>query len=161
MRDMSQDSSDTALPEPVLRQIYAQARAEFPRECCGYIKGRGADARVFPCVNVMDRLHAADPEAYPRTAENGYHFGGRELLAFTRDLDSGDPPTLIYHSHPRVGAYFSREDEDAALAAGHLVDYLVVDAQEHAIGGAVLFRRARKVGPGAYVEVARFPGAAM
>lgn len=158
MKDMSQTPAEFALPEELLHTIYAQARAEFPSECCGYLKGRGADARLFPCKNFMDKLHALDPETYPRTSANGYNFGGRELMDFTRSLDSDDPPTIVYHSHPRVGAYFSSEDEAAALSAGYPVDYLVVDAQEDGVRGAILFRRVRDAGPNAYVEVARYPG---
>jgi proteasome lid subunit RPN8/RPN11 len=159
VKDMSETpASEFAIPTALLAQIYAQSRAEFPSECCGYLKGRGADMRLYPCKNFMDKLHAMDPETYPRTSANGYNFGGRELMDFTRAFDSDDPPTIIYHSHPRVGAYFSAEDEAAALAAGYPVDYLVVDAQEHEIRGAVLFRRVRDTGPEAYVEVARFPG---
>lgn len=154
---MSPETDDFTLPDALLRQIYAQSRAEFPGECCGYIKGRGAAARLFMCKNYMDKLHALDPETYPRTSANGYNFGGRELMDFTRSFEGDDPATIVYHSHPRVGAYFSAEDEAAALSAGYPVDYLVVDAQEDGIRGAVLFRRVRDVGPGAYVEVARYP----
>jgi len=155
---MSPETDDFTLPDALLRQIYAQSRAEFPGECCGYIKGRGAAARLFMCKNYMDKLHALDPETYPRTSANGYNFGGRELMDFTRSFEGDDPATIVYHSHPRVGAYFSAEDEAAALSAGYPVDYLVVDAQEDGIHGAVLFRRVRDVGPNAYVEVARYPG---
>ena len=155
---MSQETDDFTLPDELLRSIYAQARAEFPSECCGYLKGRGAASRLFACKNFMDKLHALDPETYPRTSANGYNFGGRELMDFTRSFEGGDPATVVYHSHPRVGAYFSAEDEAAALSAGYPVDYLVVDAQDDRIAGAILFRRVRDVGPGAYEEVARYPG---
>ncbi|MGH1340412.1 MAG: Mov34/MPN/PAD-1 family protein [Nannocystales bacterium] len=141
-----------SLLEAHLESIYAQAQAEFPKECCGYIHGRGADARVVQCKNRQDQLHAFSPKDHPRTAENGYNIGGRELLDLTRSFESDDPATIIYHSHPRVGAYFSGEDTSAALSAGLPVDYLVIDAQEDGIGGAVLFRRE---GEG-YVEVERF-----
>lgn len=155
---MSQETDDFTLPAELLQAIYAQARAEFPSECCGYLKGRGAASRRFACKNFMDRLHALDPDTYPRTSANGYNFGGRELMDFTRSFEGDDPATVVYHSHPRVGAYFSAEDEAAALSAGYPVDYLVVDAQEDGVAGAILFRRVRDVGPGAYVEVARYPG---
>lgn len=101
-----------------------------------------------------------DPETYPWTAENGYSFGGRELIAFTRAFDGDDPPTIIYHSKPRVGAYFSAEDERAALSAGYNVDYLVVDVQDDGVRESVLFRRdpTPAAGAPAFVAVARFPG---
>ena len=135
-----------------LDAIYAQARAEFPKECCGYVHGRGTSARLVPCKNRQDQLHAFDPEAHPRTAENGYNIGGRQLLDLTRSFESDDPATIIYHSHPRVGAYFSGEDTSAALASGLPVDYLVVDCQEDGVGGAILFRREGEK----YVEIERF-----
>ena len=154
--------ADTIIPAALLARIYAQARAEFPSECCGYLRGRGEAMQLVPCKNYQDRLHALDPEAYPRTAANGYNFGGREQIDFARSFEAEDPPTIIYHSHPRVGAYFSAEDEAAALGAGWSVDYLVVDAQDDAIREAVLFRRDPQAGPEgpAFVAVARFPGAA-
>ena len=135
-----------------LEIIYAQAREEFPKECCGYVHGRGAAARVVQCKNRQDQLHAFDPENNTRTAENGYNIGGRELLDLTSSFESEDPATIIYHSHPRVGAYFSEEDTAAALSAGLPVDYLVVDALEDTVKGAILFRRDGD----AYVEVERF-----
>jgi [CysO sulfur-carrier protein]-S-L-cysteine hydrolase len=138
-----------------LRAIYRQSRAEFPSECCGYILGDGDNAELVACENRQDRLHAIDPEANPRTSENGYNIGGKELLRLVRSFDGEQPATIIYHSHPRVGAYFSREDTDAALAAGYPVDYLVVDVQEDLIREAKLFRRMGD----AYVEIARFDGA--
>jgi [CysO sulfur-carrier protein]-S-L-cysteine hydrolase len=144
----------TVSPEH-LQAIYRQARAEFPRECCGYILGRGDEAELVACENRQDKLHAIDPEANPRTAENGYNIGGKELLHLVRSFDGDRPATIIYHSHPRVGAYFSAEDTNAALAAGYPVDYLVVDVQDDCVREAKLFRRRGD----AYLEIARFDGA--
>jgi proteasome lid subunit RPN8/RPN11 len=151
------------IPAALLAAIYAQARAEFPSECCGYLRGHGEAMRLVQCKNYQDRLHALDPETYPRTSANGYNFGGREQIEFARSFESADPPTIIYHSHPRVGAYFSAEDESAALSAGWTVDYLVVDAQADEIREAVLFRRDPSAAPGdpAFVAIARFPGEAV
>jgi [CysO sulfur-carrier protein]-S-L-cysteine hydrolase len=148
-------SGEPTIPRDILDAIYRQARAEFPRECCGYLRGRGSLARHYPCKNRQDQLHALDPSTHPRTAENGYNIGGRELLELVRSFEGDDPVTVIYHSHPRVGAYFSEEDTRAALAAGYPVDYLVIDVQEDTVRGAVLFRQS---GDG-YVEVERFEGA--
>jgi proteasome lid subunit RPN8/RPN11 len=145
------------IPDALLHSIYRHAREQFPRECCGYLLGTGPDAEVVRCENRQDRLHALDPVAYPRTAESAYDIGGRELIALVRSFDGAHPASVIYHSHPRVGAYFSEEDTRAALAAGYPVDYLVVDVQEHEVRGAVLFRRAGA----AFVEAARYPGLAV
>jgi [CysO sulfur-carrier protein]-S-L-cysteine hydrolase len=137
-----------------LEAIYRQARAEFPKECCGYILGEGDDAVLVECKNRQDQLHALDPEAHPRTAENGYNIGGKELLTLVRSFDGDEPARVIYHSHPRVGAYFSEEDTRAAIAAGYPVDYLVVDVQADGVREAILFRREGD----RYVPIASFPG---
>jgi [CysO sulfur-carrier protein]-S-L-cysteine hydrolase len=140
------------IPDEALLAIYRHARAEFPRECCGYLVGTGASTRVVACANRQDRLHALDPVAHPRTAETAYDIGGRELMDLVRSFEGDEPATVIYHSHPRVGAYFSAEDTRAALAAGYPVDYLVVDVQDVE---AVLFRR---VPPDTFEALERFPG---
>jgi proteasome lid subunit RPN8/RPN11 len=149
------------LPRAALEHMYRHARETFPHECCGYLLGSGDGVRVVSCVNHQDQLHATDPEHFPRTAERAYNIGGKELLQLVRSFDGNDPATVIYHSHPRVGAYFSPEDVRAAEAAGYPVDYLVIDAQEGEIGGAVLFRRVAGTAEPRYDEVARFPGLAI
>lgn len=148
-------AEDLSLPAPVLELIYRQARDEYPGECCGYLFGRADDTEVAACKNRQDQLHALDPEAHPRTSANAYNIGGKELLTLVRSFESERPATVIYHSHPDVGAYFSEEDTNAALSAGYPVDYLVIDCQKDTVQGAVLFRRK---GDG-YVEVARYEGA--
>ncbi len=140
-----------------LEAIYRQARAEFPSECCGYILAPDDDpasAELVPCENRQDKLHALDPSAHPRTSQNAYNIGGKQLLRMVRSFETPAPVRVIYHSHPRVGAYFSAEDTAMALAAGWPVDYLVVDCQADEILGAILFRRDGD----AYIEVERYPG---
>jgi proteasome lid subunit RPN8/RPN11 len=146
-------SGEPSLSREQLLAIYRQARAEFPRECCGYIRGDG----VIACKNRQDQLHALDRETHPRTAENGYNIGGRELLDLSRSFESDSPVRIIYHSHPRVGAYFSEEDTRAAIAAGYPVDYLVVDVQDDEIVEAKLFRQDGE----SFVEIERFDGTAL
>ena len=157
---MSGDTPSADAPrisEEHLAAIYRQARAEFPRECCGYILGEGEEAELVPCENRQDKLHALDPETYPRTSENGYDIGGKELMRMLRSLDGPKPARIVYHSHPRVGAYFSEEDTRAAAAAAWPVDYLVIDVQEDVVVESVLFR----LRGDQYEPIARFPGAAV
>lgn len=159
---MPGEASSNPIPtvsEAHLAEIYAQARREFPSECCGYLLGSGDDAELVTCVNRQDKLHELDPEAHPRTSANAYNIGGRELLNLVRSFEGDKPATIIYHSHPRVGAYFSEEDTRAAEAAGYPVDYLVVDCQDERIVEAILFRRDPSQDPVVYVEVARYDGA--
>ena len=146
--------SGDAITREHLLAIYRQSRAEFPEECCGFLLGVAPHAELVPCKNRQNQLHALDPIEHPRTAANGYNIGGKELLTLVRSFESDRPATIIYHSHPKVGAYFSEEDTRAAIAAGYAVDYLVVDVQDDTIVEAKLFRRE---GDG-YVEIARFDG---
>jgi proteasome lid subunit RPN8/RPN11 len=140
------------LPPGALSRIYGHARATYPEECCGWLRGRGPTATLHACANRQNRLHELDPGRYPRTAREAYEIGGRELLDLVESFASPQPASIIYHSHPDVGAYFSAEDTRAALAAGYPVDYLVVDVRADAVVEAKLFRRE---GEG-FVEVARF-----
>jgi proteasome lid subunit RPN8/RPN11 len=146
-----------SLPREALLDIYAHARAEFPNECCGYIYGVGDEVEVVRCKNRQDQLHALDPETHPRTSANAYNIGGRELLNLVKSFGTDRPVTIIYHSHPRVGAYFSKEDAAAARGAGYPVLYLVVDAQDDHIVEAKLFE-GRNDGR-EWVEVETFEGA--
>jgi len=158
------DAPTITIPQAALEDLYRHAREEFPNECCGYLIGDGPTLEVKRCRNRQDQLHQLDPEAHPRTAANGYNIGGRDLIDLVRSFESERPISVIYHSHPRVGAYFSAEDANAAISAGFPVDYLVIDAQETSIVEARLFRRDPAVDAGAdgvYVCVARFEGAAI
>jgi proteasome lid subunit RPN8/RPN11 len=155
---MSGDSDGVpSIPAAVLAGIYRHARDEFPNECCGFVLGQGESAELIVCENLQDRYHAVDPETYPRTAATAYTFGGKDLRKLADSLDSSKPATVVYHSHPRVGAYFSAEDARAASSAGWPVDYLVVDCQEHEVREARLFRQ-RAAESDEYVEIARYPG---
>jgi proteasome lid subunit RPN8/RPN11 len=145
-----------AIPSEVLAGIYRHARAEFPNECCGFVLGAGETAELVVCENMQDRYHAVDPDTYPRTAATAYTFGGKDLRRLADSLDSDKPATIVYHSHPRVGAYFSAEDARAASSAGWRVDYLVVDCQEHEVREARLFRRTGESDE--FAEIARYDG---
>jgi proteasome lid subunit RPN8/RPN11 len=155
---MSGENTTTPqLPRALIETIYRHARATFPNECCGFVLGSGAGAQLIECENLQDRYHAVDPDTYPRTAATAYTFGGKHLRMLADSFDSDTPTTVVYHSHPRVGAYFSGEDTRAALSAGWPVDYLVVDCQELEIREAVLFRK--HATEAEFVEIARYDGA--
>ncbi|MEE9385886.1 MAG: Mov34/MPN/PAD-1 family protein [Nannocystaceae bacterium] len=148
------------LPRPALLRIYAHAREVFPWECCGYIRGSGDAAIVFRCTNQQEEMHAIDPTRFPRTAASAYQIGGIELLDLARSFDGPLPASVIYHSHPAVGAYFSVEDARAADAARYPVRYLVIDAQPDRIAESRLYSANRHDGRATeYNEVARYRGA--
>jgi proteasome lid subunit RPN8/RPN11 len=97
-------------------QMYAQALAEFPFECCGMIVGpEGEDVRpedvVRPCRNVQQELHQKYPERFPRDATIGYTMAKEDIEAIVKEAqERGWVVKVCYHSHPNTGAYFSQED---------------------------------------------------
>ena len=117
--------------------IKQQAAAEYPNECCGVIVTRGAERRIVPCRNVQDQMHARDPITFPRTARNAYYMDPIDALRLNRLVDEGFEFSVIYHSHPNAGAYFSETDRAQALMRGEPAypgaAYLVVSV----IGGEV------------------------
>jgi proteasome lid subunit RPN8/RPN11 len=98
-------------------QMYAQALAEFPFECCGMIIGPGgddigADDMVRPCCNVQQELHQKYPERFPRDATIGYTMAKDDIEAIVKEAqERGWMVKVCYHSHPNTGAYFSQEDQ--------------------------------------------------
>jgi proteasome lid subunit RPN8/RPN11 len=99
-----------------VEQMYAQALAEFPFECCGMIVGsEGEDVEpedvVRPCRNVQQELHQKYPERFPRDATIGYTMAKEDIEAIVKEAqERGWVVKVCYHSHPNTGAYFSQED---------------------------------------------------
>ena len=154
-----------AIPRPLLEQVYGEARRCFPAECCGWLAGprdSGAADTIRPCVNMQDA--GQHPTAADRTAETAYVLSGPDLLALNRGLDDAAPPLVIYHSHPNGRAYFS--DTDRAVAASpwgdgpaYPVQQLVVGIDRQQVVAAALFAWSDPAG--GFVEIARYPGAAV
>jgi proteasome lid subunit RPN8/RPN11 len=150
----------TLVTPEALAEIYAQARREYPHECCGIVfgarDGEIAD-RVRACVNIQDALHAEDPVQHPRTARTAYQLDAAELFALNKSLRGATPARVIYHSHVDAGAYFSDTDQAAARMGdepAYPVEYLVVDVKADGVHGAAQFAwdEQRKT----YVEVRRY-----
>lgn len=97
-------------------EIYAQALAEFPFECCGMIIGPegedvGPEDLVRPCRNVQQDLHQRYPDRFPRDATIGYTMAKEDIEAIAKEAQQrGWTVKVCYHSHPNTGAYFSQED---------------------------------------------------
>lgn len=97
-------------------EMYAQALAEFPYECCGMIIGPagediGLEDLVRPCRNVQQDLHRRYPERFPRDATIGYTMAKEDIEAIVKEAqERGWMVKVCYHSHPNSGAYFSQED---------------------------------------------------
>jgi proteasome lid subunit RPN8/RPN11 len=124
----------------VLTKIYEHACTCYPAECCGFVHASG---RVHMATNAQNRLHKEDPANNSRDAKGAFAFSAADVLALNRGFASADPPVIIYHSHPDVGAYFSSKDAEGALYRGRLIydaDFLVVDVRRTGACGAKLFR---------------------
>jgi proteasome lid subunit RPN8/RPN11 len=104
------------LEKAALEAMLAHTRETHPAECCGAvveIDGRDAVRRF---TNIQDRLHREDPVAAPRGAETAYTPEPRELYAvLTESERPGARLKVFYHSHTRVGSYFSGEDRARAM----------------------------------------------
>ena len=144
-----------------LAAIYAHARRDYPRECCGIVFGPKAEAiadRAQACRNIQDELHAKDPVTHERDGRTAYNFQTSDLFLLQKSLDEDVPAKIIYHSHCEVGAYFSATDQEVALFGdepAYPVEYLVVDVRQDGPHGAKQFAwdDERKQ----YVEVAAYP----
>jgi proteasome lid subunit RPN8/RPN11 len=166
-------SGDPSTPQPiplsiapaVIQKIFAEARAAFPYECCGWLTGhkRGTEVdAVRPCVNVQgDEATSADAMVSGRTADTAYTIEGKDLFEFNHAFDSDRPPRIIYHSHPNGRAYFSATDQDVARSPwgdgpAYDVQHLVVGVNAQRVTEAALFRWSDEAGE--YIEIARMPG---
>ena len=121
--------------------IFAHARAEYPNECCGVILGPpaaegGEGLRIVPCRNMQDEMHARDPESYPRTARRAFLLDPFEFERLLKEARGrGERLRGIFHSHPDEDAYFSQEDQDAAIPFGDIpsfpeVEHIVVSVRD-------------------------------
>ena len=113
----------------------------FPRECCGLLV-TGPDG---PCAvladNELGKASSGASVACPLTAETGYVLDPLEIV---RSNERGETLVAIFHSHCRVGAYFSDEDRRGATTPWNTpwypnVDYVVLDVQEDGVKGYKVF----------------------
>ena len=73
--------------------MVAQARAEFPNECCGLLGGTVVEDRATVVARYPVRNELSSPIAYSGEA--------RDLLAAHKDMRRREIDWLaIYHSHP-------------------------------------------------------------
>jgi proteasome lid subunit RPN8/RPN11 len=139
-----------ALAPELLERVFEEARAAYARgeESCGLLVGPAADpARVdeiVPLENRANKLHALDPETYPR---GGRTYFDVDPLKFARAVEDGEacgrPVKVLYHSHLDVGAYFSETDALAATAGGgeptYDLAYLVTSVRQGTVEDRKLF----------------------
>ncbi len=117
-------------------------------EACGLLAGP-SDApelldEAIPLENLANKLHALDPESYPRTARMSFEVDARK---FARTIETRAatprPVKVLWHSHLDVGAYFSDTDVAAMSMGGrgpaYDLAYLVVDVTAEGVRGQKLF----------------------
>jgi proteasome lid subunit RPN8/RPN11 len=130
--------------QPLMPSMAAHARNTYPAECCGLILADAAGApRFVPVPNIAGTAAAAGNSA--RTRRDGYVMDPAALLAALEETErSGGRLAVIVHSHPDVGAYFSKEDREVALGGGREplwpgVQYLVISSRRSGVDAARLF----------------------
>lgn len=112
-----------SVPDEHWTRIIQHAESEYPAECCGIALAKCDQpdlvVELVPCGNAQDKLHASDPERFPRSSANAYVIDSNDLLQIERRCRESDLVIrVIYHSHPDADAYFSQEDETRALIFG-------------------------------------------
>jgi len=100
-------------------EISRHAQETFPEECCGVVLSNGTVDFVRRLKNMQNRLHALDPQTYPRTAAIAYAMDPLELATVLQQAEAGGAKLkAFYHSHPDHDAYFSEEDKAFASPFG-------------------------------------------
>ena len=103
----------------IIEDISHHARNAFPEECCGVIFSNGAADQARRLSNIQNKLHALDPQTYPRTAAIAYAMDPKELEHVMGEAEAaGAKLKAFYHSHPNHDAYFSDEDKAFACPFG-------------------------------------------
>ena len=134
----------------VLERVFEEARLGYARdeESCGFLVGPAAEPLfvdgLVPMENRASKLHALDPESYPRTGRTYFDL---DPMSFDREVKArearGQPVKVLYHSHLDVGAYFSETDAAAATAGGdepaYDLGYLVTSVRSGTVDDHKLF----------------------
>jgi adenylyltransferase/sulfurtransferase len=128
------------IPAKVLGEMAAHACSTYPAECCGLLLEAGGEIMFRPIANV-----AGSTEISSRGQRDGYVMDPKAQLAALQEIESkGGGLWGIVHSHPDVGAYFSKEDKDMALGGGSEplwpgVRYVVISVRGGQVDGARIF----------------------
>ncbi len=113
------EPNEITLTEMAWEEISRHAQETFPEECCGVILHRAKEDIVHRCSNIQNKLHALDPQTYPRNATIAYAMDFKELEIIMNEAErSGAAIKAFYHSHPGHAAYFSEEDKGFACPFG-------------------------------------------
>ena len=141
---------DLRISKALLDRVHDEATKGYAKdeESCGVLRGPASDSALVDEIVVMEnraaKLHAMDPETYPRTARMYFDV---DPLRFSRLVEAGEkdgrPVKVLYHSHLDAGAYFSETDAQAATMGGPEptfdLAYLVTSVRGGAVDAHALF----------------------
>ena len=143
-----------------LQAIYRSVEPAYPEEGCGFVFADAEGSlQVLPAANLARGKASTDADGGARTAADWFEPDMRPWLRAER---AGWEPRIIFHSHPDVGAYFSKSDRAMALFTdddGALLErnpgvlHLVVSVRAGVADGAALFGFDASLGD--FVELAR------
>lgn len=128
------------LSRGIKSKMFDHARDDYPSECCGILTKQGKEFySVHRCQNVQDKFHEKDPKNHPRTSKEAYRMNDMEVLRIQKEIEEvGGRLVAFYHSHVDCGAYFSKEDQKAAILGEPAypgVIYLVISSIKQVIRG--------------------------
>ncbi len=143
-------SGNLVLSAAAFAEVSRVARAAYAEdsEACGLLAGPSGSPDLLdepiPLENLANKLHALDPESYPRTARMSFEVDARKFARTIESRASTDRPVkVLWHSHLDVGAYFSDTDVAAMSMGGrgpaYDLAYLVVDVTAEGVRGQKLF----------------------
>jgi len=107
--------ADLFIPQSILDELVAHARALDPYECCGFLAGTGHTvSRVYRIKNVVSLEGAADAAAFDEAkvqhlsrltpderAEIAFIMDAQEMFHAVKDMrKNGLTLQVVYHSHP-------------------------------------------------------------
>lgn len=111
--ELDRERERRSAPSDLLNELCRHALDVAPEECCGLLVSKEglAAARVVRISNVMTKMHAADPDAFPRDARHAYYMSEPEYLSAYQEAETrGEKVVGVYHSHFGQGCYLSEDD---------------------------------------------------
>jgi proteasome lid subunit RPN8/RPN11 len=122
--ELQPELESRTMPGAVLHEICRHALEAAPEECCGLVVGTRDEPflRSVRITNVMNKMHVADPEAFPRDARHAYYMAEVEYQEALEAAEAkGERVFAVYHSHFGQGCYLS--EDDVAFAAHPLFPF--------------------------------------
>jgi len=111
--DLDPTLGSRSISHDVLHEVCSHALDVAPEECCGLVFGasEGEFNHAIRVTNMMNKMHASDPRAFPRDARHAYYMSEVEYLRAIEEAETrGERVSAIYHSHFRQGCYLSSDD---------------------------------------------------